>query len=125
MINLYTRRRIVNAINLSLSVFMTAFGLFWLVWLLWTLFSNGFQWLGPDIFTKNTPPPGSAGGLANAIVGSLIITGVATLIGTPVGVLVGTYLAEYGRFSRDRAGDTLPQRYPAQRAIHYHRCLHL
>jgi phosphate transport system permease protein len=98
--NLYTRRRIVNAINLSMSVFMTVFGLFWLVWLLWTLFSNGLQWLGPDIFTKNTPPPGSAGGLANAIMGSLIITGVATLIGTPVGVLVGTYLAEFGRYSR-------------------------
>jgi len=98
--NLYTRRRVINVINLSLSVFMTAFGLFWLVWLMWTLFSNGFQWLGPEIFTKNTPPPGSAGGLANAIMGSLIITGVATLIGTPVGVLVGTYLAEFGRFSR-------------------------
>ena len=98
--NLYTRRRVINAINLSLSVFMTVFGLFWLVWLLWTLFSNGLQWLGPDIFTKNTPPPGSAGGLANAIMGSLIITGVATLIGTPVGVLVGTYLAEFGRYSR-------------------------
>jgi phosphate transport system permease protein len=97
---LYTRRRIVNAFNLSLSVATTAFGLFWLAWLLWTLFSNGFQWLGPEIFAKNTPPPGSAGGLANAVMGSVIITGVATLIGTPMGVLVGTYLAEFGRYSR-------------------------
>jgi len=97
---LYTRRRIVNAVNLTLSVITTVFGLFWLVWLLWTLFDSGLQWLKPEIFTQMTPPPGSAGGLKNAIVGSLILTGVATLIGTPLGVLAGTYLAEFGRYSR-------------------------
>ena len=98
--NIYTRRRIVNATNLTVSVLTTVFGLFWLVWLLWTLFDNGLQWLRPYIFTEMTPPPGSEGGLWNAIVGSVILTGVATLIGTPLGVLAGTYLAEFGRYSR-------------------------
>lgn len=97
---IYTRRRLMNATALTLSVMTTMFGLFWLVWLLWTLFSNGFQWLRPEIFTQMTPPPGSEGGIGNAIVGSLILTGVATLIGTPVGILAGTYLAEFGRYSR-------------------------
>lgn len=98
--NLYTRRRIINAFNLSVSVATTLFGLFWLVWLLWTLFENGLHWLRLDVFTKMTPPPGSEGGLSNAIVGSIILTGVATLIGTPLGVLAGTFLAEFGRYSK-------------------------
>jgi phosphate transport system permease protein len=98
--NLYTRRRIINAFNLSVSVAATVFGLFWLIWLLWTLFDNGLHWLRLDVFTKMTPPPGSAGGLSNAIVGSIILTGVATLIGTPLGVLAGTFLAEFGRYSK-------------------------
>jgi phosphate transport system permease protein len=98
--NLYTRRRAVNAFNLTLSVLTTVFGLFWLIWLLWTLFDNGLEWLGADVFTKMTPPPGSEGGLANAIVGSLLLTGFATLIGTPLGILAGTYLAEFGRYAK-------------------------
>jgi len=98
--NLYTRRRIINAFNLSVSVAATVFGLFWLIWLLWTLFDNGLHWLRLDVFTKMTPPPGSAGGLWNAIAGSVILTGVATLIGTPLGVLAGTFLAEFGRYSK-------------------------
>ncbi|MEJ2567225.1 MAG: phosphate ABC transporter permease PstA [Gammaproteobacteria bacterium] len=98
--NLYTRRRFTNAFNLTVSVLTTVFGLFWLAWLLWTLFDNGLQWLRLDVFTKMTPPPGSAGGLWNAIVGSVILTGVATLIGTPLGVLAGTFLAEFGRYSK-------------------------
>jgi len=98
--NIYTRRRLINAANLTVSVLTTVFGLFWLVWLLWTLFDNGLQWLRPSIFTEMTPPPGNEGGLWNAIVGSVILTGVATLIGTPLGVLAGTYLAEFGRYSR-------------------------
>ena len=98
--NLYTRRRIINAFNLSVSVVATVFGLFWLAWLLWTLFDNGLHWLRLDVFTKMTPPPGSEGGLWNAIVGSVILTGFATLIGTPLGVLAGTFLAEFGRYSK-------------------------
>ena len=76
------------------------FGLFWLVWLLWTLLSNGFQWLSWDLFIQTTPPPGSDGGLANAIVGSLAMTFAGMLIGTPIGILAGTYLSEFSRQSR-------------------------
>jgi len=78
----------------------TLFGLFWLTWLLWTLVSNGLQWINLDIFTKITPPPGSNGGLSNAIIGSLIMTFIGVLIGTPVGILAGTYLSEFGRASK-------------------------
>ncbi len=94
---LYRRRRIVNFVYLGISVLAVLFGLFWLVWILWTLFAQGLQALNPAMFTQTTPPPGSAGGLANAIFGSLLMSLLATLIGTPVGILAGTYVAEYGR----------------------------
>jgi phosphate transport system permease protein len=68
-----------------------------LIWILWTLFSQGLSHLSLGVFTKMTPPPGSDGGLLNAIVGSLYMVVFATLIGTPVGILAGTYLAEYGK----------------------------
>lgn len=93
----YRRRRTVNVINLSASVATTAFGLFWLVWILWATISQGIAALDWSLFTQNTPAPGNTGGLANAIVGSLIMVGLATLIGTPVGIMAGTYLAEFGR----------------------------
>ena len=98
--NLYTRRRLVNAFNLTVSMLATLFGLFWLVWLLWTLLSHGLQWINLDLFTKITPPPGSAGGLFNAIVGSLIMTVIAIVVGTPIGILAGTYLSEFARKSK-------------------------
>ncbi len=98
--NVYTRRRIVNAFNLTVSVLATLFGLFWLVWLLWTLFSHGLKYVHPSIFTQNTPPPGEAGGLANALLGSAMLTGVGVLVGAPAGILAGTFLAEFGRGSR-------------------------
>ncbi|HSH97074.1 MAG: phosphate ABC transporter permease PstA [Methylophilaceae bacterium] len=94
---LYLQRRITNVVTTALSVCTVAFALTFLVWILWTLFSNGFSYISLDVFTKNTPPPGSAGGLLNAIFGSLYMVLVATLIGTPIGVLAGTYLAEYGK----------------------------
>src|SRR5258706_4679382 len=72
------------------------FGLFWLGWILATLFEAGFRALGPALFSSMTPPPGSSGGLANAIAGSFIMAGVGTLIGTPVGIMAGIYLAEFG-----------------------------
>jgi phosphate transport system permease protein len=100
MMQVYTRRRLINAFNLTVSVLTTIFGLFWLVWLLWTLVQHGLQWISPTIFTESTPPPGGSGGLANAIVGSLMMTGVGVLIGTPVGILAGTYLSEFGQQSR-------------------------
>ena len=94
---LYQRRRLTNWLAMALSVVATAFGLLWLGLVLWTLLINGIGALRPSLFTAMTPPPGSAGGLANAIAGSLIMTGIATLIGTPTGILAGTFLAEYAR----------------------------
>jgi phosphate transport system permease protein len=99
-VNLYQRRRFLNAFNLTASMLATTFGLFWLAWLLWTLLSHGLQWLSWDVFTMSTPPPGSAGGLKNAIVGSLMMTFMGVLIGAPIGVLAGTFLSEFGRGSR-------------------------
>jgi len=72
------------------------FGLFWLGWILFVLFKQGFAGLTPSLFLEMTPPPGSAGGLANAIVGSFMMATLGTLIGTPVGIMAGIYLAEYG-----------------------------
>ncbi len=97
MISLYTRRRFVNALNLIVSMGAMAFGLFWLGWILWTLLARGLPGLTLAVFTQMTPPPGSSGGLLNAIAGSVLMTLLATLIGTPVGILAGTYLAEFGR----------------------------
>lgn len=93
----YLRRRAVNVFNLTISVLTTVFGLFWLVWILWTTLRYGIQALDVNLFVQTTPAPGNTGGLANAIVGSLIMVGLATLIGAPTGVLVGTFLAEFGR----------------------------
>ncbi|GHD55843.1 phosphate ABC transporter permease PstA [Jeongeupia chitinilytica] len=93
---LYFRRRLINALSLTLSLAAMAFGLFWLLWILYTLFSNGLPGLGMALFTQNTPAPGSTGGLANAIVGSLAMSSVGVAIGTPIGILAGTYLAEFG-----------------------------
>jgi phosphate transport system permease protein len=97
---LYTRRRITNAVILTLSLAATATGLLVLLFILTSLLKNGIPALGADLFTKMTPPPGGQGGIANAIYGSIVMTIVATAIGTPVGVLTGTYLAEYGLGSR-------------------------
>jgi phosphate transport system permease protein len=94
---LYLRRRIINSVNLAISMLAVVFALFFLAWILFTLFKNGFSGIGVATFTRMTPPPGSAGGLLNAIAGSLLMVSVATLIGTPVGILAGTYLAEFGK----------------------------
>jgi len=95
--SLYTRRRIINAAGLSVSVLAMLFGLFWLCWILFTLLDHGLPSLVPAVFTQMTPPPGNSGGLLNAIAGSLMMTVVGTLIGTPIGILAGTYLAEFGQ----------------------------
>ena len=94
---LYLRRRIVNSFNLGISMLAVGIALFFLAWILWTLFSQGFSHIHLSVFTEMTPPPGSKGGLLNAIAGSLYMVLAATVIGTPVGILAGTYLAEYGR----------------------------
>ncbi|WP_022653908.1 phosphate ABC transporter permease PstA [Aquaspirillum serpens] len=94
--NLYRQRRVVNSFNMVMSMLAVGFGLFWLVWILWTLFSYGLGGINLSVFTQSTPPPGSTGGLANAIYGSLLMTFFGTLIGTPIGILAGVYLAEFG-----------------------------
>jgi phosphate transport system permease protein len=93
---LYLRRRLTNKLGLALSLAAMGFGLFWLGWILITLFQYGFSAIGIAMFTEMTPPPGAAGGLLNAIWGSLLMTLVAVLIGTPVGIMAGIYLAEFG-----------------------------
>jgi phosphate transport system permease protein len=97
---LYTARRRRNALAAVASYAATAIGLAWLALILGVLFWEGFGGLSLRVFTEMTPPPGAAGGLLNAIVGSLIMTGLALLIGAPIGVLAGTYMAEYGRHTR-------------------------
>ena len=97
---LYRARKRQNALLLFISCLALAFGLFWLVWILGTLFyEGGAALLRAQLYYQMTPPPGDDGGLANAIVGSLVIVATATLLGTPVGILAGTYLAEYGKKS--------------------------
>ena len=96
---LYTRRLLVHRTVVVLSFAATGFGLLWLVLVLSTLLVNGIGALSPALFFQMTPPPGSAGGLLNAIAGSLAMTLIATLVGTPTGILAGTFLAEYARGS--------------------------
>ena len=95
--NLYRRRKFVNKLGLFASLFAMVLGLFVLLWILFILFKNGFAGLSLAIFTESTPAPGTpGGGLANAIVGSLMMVGVSVLISTPIGILAGVYLAEFG-----------------------------
>src|SRR5260370_13639886 len=91
----YLRRRLVNYIVIALSVMATGFGLLWLFLVLSTLLFNGIAAITPSLFMQMTPPPGSSGGLLNAIAGSLLMTAIATAIGTPTRILAGTLLAEY------------------------------
>jgi len=93
----YARRRAINSIALTISLGAALFGLFWLVAILWTLLYNGLTSINLAMFTEMTPPPGSAGGLLNAIYGSVVMTVIAIVIGAPIGMLAGTYLAEYGK----------------------------
>lgn len=94
--NLASKRKLTNRVALALSLLAMSFGLFWLIWILWTTLQLGVSGLSLSLFTEMTPAPGNPGGLANAIVGSLIMAGLATLIGTPIGILAGIFLAEYG-----------------------------
>lgn len=94
------RRYRRNRIAIGFSLLAAAFGLFFLGAILWTLFWNGISAINLSIFTKMTPPPGSSGGLANAIFGSVAMTFTAIVIATPIGILAGTYLSEYARDSK-------------------------
>lgn len=93
----YQQRKRLNQLALTLSMAAMLFGVFWLVWILWETIRLGVGGLSLALFTEMTPPPNDAGGLANAIFGSLVLVAMATLVGTPIGVLAGVYLAEYGR----------------------------
>ena len=95
--NLYRRRKVANYVGLTLSMASMVLGLVALIWILIILFKNGFAGLSWAVFTESTPAPGSeGGGLANAIVGSLMMIGVTALVATPIGILSGVYLAEFG-----------------------------
>ncbi|MBI3275523.1 MAG: phosphate ABC transporter permease PtsA, partial [Methylocystis sp.] len=96
----YAARRRRNAIATGLCWVATAFGLGWLVLILAVLVWEGVRGLSFDVFTQMTPPPGSNGGLLNAIAGSLAMTILGVAIGAPLGMLAGTYMAEYGRYSK-------------------------
>jgi phosphate transport system permease protein len=101
---LYQRRRLANAVGITLSMGAMALGLAVLLWILIVLFSNGVSALDWNMFTADTPAPGSeGGGLRNAIVGSLMMVGLTVLVATPVGILAGVYLAEYGDLSNTAA----------------------
>ena len=99
--SLYRKRRRANLVGLSLSLFAMALGLAVLLWILIVLFGNGLAAIDWNLFTHDTPAPGTeGGGIRNAIVGSLMIVGLAVLVSTPVGILAGIYLTEYGDRSR-------------------------
>jgi phosphate transport system permease protein len=93
-------RKTQNQAFLLLSLLATLTGLACLGAILWTLISHGLAGMSRHVFTEMTPPPGSEGGLLNALYGSAVMTLLGICIGAPVGVLAGTYLAEYGRSSR-------------------------
>jgi phosphate transport system permease protein len=95
-----TFRKIKNGLLLALSLLATLTGLVCLGAILWTLVSRGMAGMSWQLFTAMTPPPGSQGGLSNALYGSAVMTLLGILIGSPIGVLAGTYLSEYGRTSR-------------------------
>src|SRR5438046_9870493 len=94
--DLYTRRLLINRFNLVVSLFTMLFGLFWLGWILFTLFNAGFGGLSAKLFLEMTPPPGSDGGLLNAIMGSLLLAAAGTARGPPSGTMAGSYLADFG-----------------------------
>ncbi|MEY4208653.1 MAG: phosphate transporter permease PstA [Pseudomonadota bacterium] len=98
---IYRRRLFWHRAGILLSVVAMAIGLSALLWILAVLLINGLGAVDLHMFTHTTPAPGTeGGGLMNAIVGSLLMVGVATLISTPIGIFAGVYLAEYGEQSR-------------------------
>jgi phosphate transport system permease protein len=98
---LYMKRRIASQIGLALSMSAMAVGLAVLIWILYILFSNGLAALDLNLFTHDTPAPGTeGGGLRNAILGSLMIVALTVLVSTPIGVLAGIYLTEFGDESK-------------------------
>ncbi len=99
--SIFAKRKRANRIGLTLSMGAMSLGMVFLLWILSVLVFKGLSAIDLNLFTHSTPAPGSeGGGLANAIVGSLMLVGSCTLISTPIGVLAGLYLSEYGDRSR-------------------------
>jgi len=98
--SLHQRRKRKNAVMMALCVTAAGIGLAWLALILGALLYKGLSGVSLSVFTQMTPPPGDAGGLLNAIYGSIVMTVIGIVVGTPIGVLAGTYMAEYGRFSK-------------------------
>ena len=98
---LYKKRRATNLLGLTLSMAAMVLGLAVLLWILFVLLSKGVAAVDLNLFTQDTPAPGSeGGGLRNAIIGSLMMLGLTVLLSTPIGILAGIYLAEYGHESK-------------------------
>ena len=93
-------RKVANAIFVGACTAATGIALIFLAAILVSLLVQGFGGINPQVFTNRTMSTGEPGGLANAIVGSLMLCVVAMLIAVAVGVLAGTWLAEYARESR-------------------------
>ena len=104
MSSLYLRRRITNWLAMGLSMLATLVGLAFLAWILWETLRQGIAALQPSLFTKITAY-GADGGLANAMVGSLVINFIGIAIATPIGVLAGAWLAEYA--NRTTLGESI------------------
>lgn len=98
--SLHARRKARNSVMMTLCIVAAGIGLAWLALILGALLWKGVAGLSLSVFTEMTPPPGDAGGLLNAIAGSIAMTLIGILVGTPIGILAGTYMAEYGRFSK-------------------------
>ena len=98
--SLHQSRKRKNGVMMTLCVISAGIGLAWLALILGALLYKGLAGVSLSVFTEMTPPPGDAGGLLNAIYGSIVMTVIGIVVGTPIGVLAGTYMAEYGRFSK-------------------------
>ena len=98
---LWRKRQMINTVVLVLSTLAAIAGLFWLGWILWTTLSKGAAAISLSLFTEMTPPPGEeSGGLANAMIGSVMMCALGCAIGAPIGVAAGIYLAEYANHTR-------------------------
>jgi len=96
--HIMTRRRFVNHLMVSLAALSTALGVAALLAVLGFVARNGISALNLDLFTRLPTPVGvPGGGVSNAIVGSLIVVGLASVLAIPVGLGAGIYLSEFGR----------------------------
>ncbi len=96
--SLFAKRKRANALGLTFSMIAMSIGMLFLFWILAILLWKGFAAISPSLFLASTPAPGSeGGGLANPIVGSLMMVFFCAFISTPIGILAGIYLSEYGQ----------------------------